>query len=230
MYVKTEWKDHQVERPRTYSLVENEDGTVTLTPVTGDIYQQGTPVNAVNLNKREAGIADAHLFSRAFLQVWLNFKRWVTNQFSLLFSVAIRTDIEQEFETTKQDQARANINAMKKVGESTALQKGDGEGDTEDATPDEDYAPAVIHVAGTLAAASWTGSEAPYAQTIVIAGMTEGKKAIVGLPATATSAQYLAALAALLHVTSQGADTITVTAEGDAPEIDIPVLVQILGG
>ncbi len=137
---------------------------------------------------------------------------------------------EQTLETAKQDQARENIDAMKRVGESTALQKGDGEGDTEDATPDEDYAPAIIPATGTLAAASWIGSEAPYTQTIAITGMTAAKKATVGLPATATSAQYIAALAALLHVTAQGAGTITVAAEGDMPEIDIPVLVFIMGG
>ena len=229
MYGKTEWKDHEVERPRTYSIVENEDGTLTLTPVTGEVYQQGTPVNAANLNKAEAGIADAHLFSRVFLQFWLNFKRWVVSQLSHLFSSAVRTDIEQEFETAEQDRARANINAMKRIGESTALQKGDGAGDTEDAVENEDYAQAVKQVAGTLSAASWSGSEAPYTQAVAVSGMTASKKAFVGLPHTATSAQYLANIAALLHVTSQGTNTITITAEGEVPEIDLPVLVLIVG-
>ncbi len=135
---------------------------------------------------------------------------------------------EQTLETSGQNQARANINAMKRTGESTALQKGDGAGDTEDAVPNTDYAQAVVEVSAALSAASWSGS-GPYTQAVAIAGMTASKKAIAGLPATATSAQYLAALAALLHVTSQGTDTMTVTAEGDEPTIDIPVLVQIVG-
>ena len=137
---------------------------------------------------------------------------------------------EQILETSAQDQARNNINAMKTVGESTAIQKGNGAGDTEDAVADQDYAPVVAQVSGALSAASWSGSAAPYTQAVAIAGMTDTKKAIAGLPHTATGAQFLAALDAQMHVTSQGTDTITVTAEGDKPSMDIPILVQIMGG
>ncbi len=137
---------------------------------------------------------------------------------------------EQTLETAAQAQARVNIDALKKVGESTAIQKGNGSGDTEDAVPDTDYAPAVIEVAATLLAASWSGAESPYTQAVAITGMTAAKKAVAGLPATATSAQYLAAVNALLHVTSQGAGTISIAAEGIQPAVDIPILVRIIGG
>ena len=40
-------------------MTENEDHTVTLNPA-GEVLQQGTPVNAENLNHMEQGIADAH--------------------------------------------------------------------------------------------------------------------------------------------------------------------------
>ena len=57
-YEKTIWKDHIVEKPRTYRQIINEDdGTIQLDPVTGDIIQQGTPVNAKNLNHLEEGVA-----------------------------------------------------------------------------------------------------------------------------------------------------------------------------
>lgn len=52
-YTPTNWKDRDVQNPRTYSVRENEDGTVTLFDAPGEIYEQGTPVNAANLNKIE---------------------------------------------------------------------------------------------------------------------------------------------------------------------------------
>ena len=47
------WLDHSAQRPRTYMITQNGDGTVTLTPVQGTIYQQGTPLSAANLNNIE---------------------------------------------------------------------------------------------------------------------------------------------------------------------------------
>ena len=50
---RTNWQDHSVEKPMTYTLTDNGDGTVTLVPEEGEIYRQGTPVNAENLNNIE---------------------------------------------------------------------------------------------------------------------------------------------------------------------------------
>ena len=47
------WKDRAVERPRTYTIQNNPDGTVTLIPAPGQIIEEGTPVNASNLNGLE---------------------------------------------------------------------------------------------------------------------------------------------------------------------------------
>ena len=55
-YTRTTWKNHVVQHPRTYTLTENQDDTVTLAPAPGDIYQQGTPINDTNLNNIENGI------------------------------------------------------------------------------------------------------------------------------------------------------------------------------
>ena len=57
-YEKTVWKDHVVERPKTYRMVENADGTVTLVSETGQVIQQGTALNAENLNKIEDALED----------------------------------------------------------------------------------------------------------------------------------------------------------------------------
>lgn len=59
IYEPTVWKDHIVEKPRTYTMVENEDGTVTQFPSEGEVMQQGTPMNAANLNKLESGLKKA---------------------------------------------------------------------------------------------------------------------------------------------------------------------------
>ena len=47
------WKDRVVEKPRTYNIQNNPDGTVTLIPAPGAILEAGTPVNAANLNGLE---------------------------------------------------------------------------------------------------------------------------------------------------------------------------------
>lgn len=55
-YDPTVWKDRVVERPMTFNIVNNPDGTITLVPAPGVIAESGTPVNAANLNKLEQGL------------------------------------------------------------------------------------------------------------------------------------------------------------------------------
>lgn len=50
-YTPTVWKDRVVEKPRTYTIVNNPDGTVTLTPAPGTVIEAGTPVSAAEMNK-----------------------------------------------------------------------------------------------------------------------------------------------------------------------------------
>ncbi len=50
------WKDHVVERPRTYSEATNTDNTKTFTPAPGEILQQGTPQSATNFNKMDEAL------------------------------------------------------------------------------------------------------------------------------------------------------------------------------
>jgi hypothetical protein len=56
-YEPTNWENREVERPRTYIMTENADGTVTLTPSEGTVFVAGTPLDAANLNKMEDQIA-----------------------------------------------------------------------------------------------------------------------------------------------------------------------------
>lgn len=50
------WKDHVVERPRTYTEATNTDGSKTFTPAPGEVLQQGTPQSATNFNTMDEAL------------------------------------------------------------------------------------------------------------------------------------------------------------------------------
>jgi len=56
------WKDHAVTPGNTYTVTQNDDGTITLTPA-GRIVQQGTNMSAVNFNNMEQGIFAANVLT-----------------------------------------------------------------------------------------------------------------------------------------------------------------------
>lgn len=55
-YIKNTWVDQEVERPKTYEITNNSDGSVTLIDSFGLVTELGTPVNADNMNHIEEGI------------------------------------------------------------------------------------------------------------------------------------------------------------------------------
>lgn len=60
MYNRTFWVDETDQYENRYREVANDDGTITHTKVTGEVYVEGTPQSARNFNNIEAGILDAH--------------------------------------------------------------------------------------------------------------------------------------------------------------------------
>ncbi len=70
MYNWTKWLDHVTDPSNRFTVVENGDGTWTITP-TGTVMQQGTPQDQVRFNNMEDGIVDAH----ATIALLLNFVR-----------------------------------------------------------------------------------------------------------------------------------------------------------
>lgn len=54
--VRVGWKDHIVERPRTYTEVLNGDGSKTFTAAPGEILQQGTPQSATNFDHMDEAL------------------------------------------------------------------------------------------------------------------------------------------------------------------------------
>lgn len=59
-YVKTNWKNRSVEKPRTFTLKENPDGTITLIPSEGTVYEAGTPIVADTMNNIENAIEELY--------------------------------------------------------------------------------------------------------------------------------------------------------------------------
>ncbi|MBQ0067568.1 MAG: hypothetical protein KBS60_05260 [Phascolarctobacterium sp.] len=59
MYEPKLWQDHVTEYEDRYTESRNDDGTITHTPVEGEVIQQGTPQNAKNFNHMEQGISNA---------------------------------------------------------------------------------------------------------------------------------------------------------------------------
>jgi len=68
MYNRTFWVDETDQYENRYTEKANADGTITHTKVTGKVYVEGTPQSAVNFNKMEDGIMDAHIAHALFLQ------------------------------------------------------------------------------------------------------------------------------------------------------------------
>ena len=59
-YQKTLWKDQNVERPKTYEMTNNADGSFVLVESFGEVLELGTPVNAQNMNNIEEGIDELY--------------------------------------------------------------------------------------------------------------------------------------------------------------------------
>lgn len=91
------------------------------------------------------------------------------------------------------------------------------------------YAAKSTSVTATLTAAGWNGASAPYTQTVSVTGATASNNIIFDLGMGITASQLEAGVDAMLKATSQGTGTVTITAFGDKPAVDIPVQFIIIG-
>lgn len=76
-YIKNNWVDQSVERPKTYEMTNNSDGSVTLIDSFGLVSELGTPVNADNMNRIEEGIEACDLRKYDTSETY-NKGEWVT--------------------------------------------------------------------------------------------------------------------------------------------------------
>lgn len=81
----------------------------------------------------------------------------------------------------------------------------------------------------TISASDWSGEEAPYYQTISVDGLGENQTAEIGLTNGVTAEQREAARVAMLEVYEHGDGYITLVADGEMPEVDIPATVTLFG-
>ena len=113
----------------------------------------------------------------------------------------VRYDEAQALSEAQMAQARTNIDAPHKAKEHTA----------------------------TLTVAGWTGDGAPYTQTVTVTGLPADAHLIVGLAPTVTAEDMEAAAAAMLLATAQAAGSITISAFGDKPVSELPILIMEVG-
>ena len=111
----------------------------------------------------------------------------------------------------------------------SGILKGDGAGGVTTATKGTDYAGTSETVTATLLASNWTGSSVPYTYTLAVTGVTANSNQEL-LPAlTITEEQLTALQAANIQDGGQAANSVTLTAFGDKPTIDLPIRVIVRG-
>jgi len=155
-------------------------------------------------------------FNKPFNDTATNVKMDGTQAAGTSQSVA-RADHIHPSDTSKQ----STINA-------SGILKGTGGGDVKSAIAGIDYANVSAILSGTLST-TWLGDSAPYSQVVTVTNMTASANGVAGLSSTATNAQISAASAALLFVSAQATDSITIVAYGIKPEIEIPLQFLIVG-
>ena len=81
----------------------------------------------------------------------------------------------------------------------------------------------------TLTSSGWTGSAAPYTQTLAASGVTESTNGIPDLAVGASDDAEKQMSSCNIHKSSQAAGTITFTAKKAKPTVDIPITVILIG-
>ena len=77
----------------------------------------------------------------------------------------------------------------------------------------------------TLLANAWVNGQ----QTLSVSAVMADQNGYVTLPQSFSDAQYDAVVAAEMFVTAQADGSITISCRGDTPQINIPILITLLG-
>lgn len=86
-----------------------------------------------------------------------------------------------------------------------------------------------ISVSATLLANAWTGVDSPFTQNISVEGLGATQNGTISVAHSATAEQREMAREAMLSVIGQAAGQLTIAADGEMPDIDIPVYIILLG-
>lgn len=113
MYQEKIWQDHVTEFEDRYEETTNPDGTVTHTPVEGEVIQQGTPQNAKNFNHMEDGILAANEKAAYIMLTLLHHGQTLENLIGEVGTVTLTNSEEYPFnnstETVALKQPRGNL-------------------------------------------------------------------------------------------------------------------------
>ena len=80
-----------------------------------------------------------------------------------------------------------------------------------------------VLVSATLLASAWTGIDSPFTQDITVTGLTATQNGTISVAHNATARE------AMLSVVGQEDGKLTIAADGEMPDIDIPVYIILLG-
>ena len=86
-----------------------------------------------------------------------------------------------------------------------------------------------ISVSTTLLANAWVGVNSPFTQNISVEGLGATQNGTISVAHSATAEQREMAREAMLSVVGQEAGQLTIAADGEMPDIDIPVYIILLG-
>ena len=140
------------------------------------------------------------------------------------------TEIPAEYVTEDELSAKGYLTAVPAEYVTDSELTGKGYATTADVA--ETYAPKGFTWTGTLTAAGWSGSAAPYTQTLTISGMQATDNPFLGPNYTSTDVDTVKGQEeafSLIGRIDSGAGNITVYIYEDSkPEVDIPILVKVV--
>jgi len=110
------WKNRRTEKSNTYSITENADGTVTLTPVVGEVIEAGTSFNQTNMMVGEHGINEAMILANMAIVQLLQHQRELENTYFEIGEVQVSTTEDYPFNTqsvtVSMEKARNTLNYL----------------------------------------------------------------------------------------------------------------------
>ena len=86
-----------------------------------------------------------------------------------------------------------------------------------------------VLVTTTLLASAWSGVDSPYTQELQVDGIYADTNGTIGVTHDSTIEQREMAREAKLAVVGQSDGVLTIAADGEMPDIDIPVYIILLG-
>ncbi len=101
MFDFAEFVDRRTTKANTYTITQNPDGTVTLTPVPGDIIAAGTPLNGNTFNPIAHGVNEAIIMSDILAVQMLQVQRDLANTYIEVGSIAVSTTEKYPFNTAQ---------------------------------------------------------------------------------------------------------------------------------